>query len=169
MLSLLTSFKNLQSRLITSNAASLSAKSPLPTYHSSQSTLFDDLTETEKQAALVKLQKLASAQPQPGTTLPTKTSRRTRFNIKTCAMVFLGLGFIIFAVIASVALAIDTDKDPDLVAKLRMANTNLDRLKLLPDDSDWFFDFTKQDVSADLIPDSTCPLWSWRRPASYIT
>jgi hypothetical protein len=147
MLSLPTSLKNLLSRLNYSGAPSPSTKSPLPTYHSSQSTLFDDLPEAEKQAALVKLRKLASAQPQPGTTAPTESFRRTRFNIKTCAMVFLGLGFIVFAVIASVALAIDTDKDPDLVAKLRMANTNLDRLKLLPDDSDWFFDFTKQDVS----------------------
>lgn len=60
-------------------------------------------------------------------------------------MVFLGLGFVTFAVVASVALAVDNDKDADLVSKLRLANTNLDRMKLLPDDSDWFFDFTKQD------------------------
>jgi len=60
-------------------------------------------------------------------------------------MVFLGLGFVAFAVVASVALAVDTDKNPDLVTKLLTANTNLDRMNLLPDDSDWFFDFTKQD------------------------
>lgn len=60
-------------------------------------------------------------------------------------MALLGLGFIILAVLASVALAVDKDKDPALVAKLRLANTNLDRLKLLPKDEDWLFDFTKQD------------------------
>lgn len=60
-------------------------------------------------------------------------------------MLFLGIGFIVFAVVASVVLAIDKDQDPDLVAKLRVANTNLDRMNLLPHDSDWFFDFTKQD------------------------
>jgi len=60
-------------------------------------------------------------------------------------MVFLGLGFVAFVIVASVVLAVDTDKDPGLVSKLRLANTNLDRMKLLPDDSDWFFDFTKQE------------------------
>lgn len=59
-------------------------------------------------------------------------------------MAFFGLGFIILAVIASVALAVDKDKDPALVAKLRAVNTNLDRLALLPKDEDWSFDFTKQ-------------------------
>lgn len=118
--------------------------STLPTHQSSEVTLFDNLPEEEKTAAILKLQKLASEQP--GSTTPAPPTRRRRcFNWKTFAMVFLGLGFITFAVVASVALAIDTDTDPDLVAKLRMANTNLDRMKLLPDDSDWFFDFTKQD------------------------
>lgn len=46
-------------------------------------------------------------------------------------MVFLGLGFVAFATVASVALAVDTTKDPELVAKLRMASTNLDRMALL--------------------------------------
>jgi hypothetical protein len=46
----------------------------LPTYQShSQSTLFDDLPEGEKQAALTKLHDLAAAQP--GQTRK-KTSRR---------------------------------------------------------------------------------------------
>ncbi|KIW88988.1 uncharacterized protein Z519_10472 [Cladophialophora bantiana CBS 173.52] len=58
---------------------------------------------------------------------------------------FLRLGFITFAVVASVAFAVDVDKNADLVAKLRLANTNLDRMTLLPDDADWLFDFTKQD------------------------
>lgn len=60
-------------------------------------------------------------------------------------MLFAGISFVVAAIVASVALAIDVDADPDLVAKLRMANTNLDRMNLLPKDSDWFFDFTKQD------------------------
>ena len=60
-------------------------------------------------------------------------------------MAFTGLSFLICAVIASVALAIDVDANPSLVAKLRLANTNLDRMNLLPKDSDWLFDFTKQE------------------------
>ncbi|KAK5311899.1 hypothetical protein LTR93_011539 [Exophiala xenobiotica] len=60
-------------------------------------------------------------------------------------MAVLGFGFIVVAVLASLALAVDNDKDPGLVAKLRLAYTNLDRLKLLPKDEDWVFDFTKQD------------------------
>ena len=118
----------------------------LPSYQPSKSqiTLFDDLPEAEKQAAILKLHRLASEQPGSATPTPTNTRRRC-FNWKTFAMVFLGLGFVAFAVVASVALAVDTNKDANLVSKLRMANTNLDRMNLLPDDSDWFFDFTKQD------------------------
>ena len=40
------------------------------------------------------------------------------------------------------ALAIDQTKDPQLVAQLRTAATQLDRLALLPTDEDWLFDFT---------------------------
>jgi hypothetical protein len=117
----------------------------LPTYQPSPSetTLFDDLPVEERKVAIAKLHKLASEQPGSPTAPP--ANRRQYFNWKVFAMVFLGLGFVAFAVVASVALAADTDKDPDLVAKLRMANTNLDRMNLLPEDSDWFFDFTKQD------------------------
>ncbi|KAK4942476.1 hypothetical protein LTR10_017772 [Elasticomyces elasticus] len=117
----------------------------IPVYQKNNSniTLFDELPEVEKQAAIIKLQQLAAEQP--GSTTPSPKKTRSCFNWKTFAMVFLGLGFVTFAVVASVALAIDVDKDPDLVAKLRMANTNLDRMNLLPDDSDWTFDFTKQD------------------------
>ena len=60
-------------------------------------------------------------------------------------MVFFGISFIVAAVLAGIALGVDNDTNPDLVSKLRMANTNLDRMNLLPKDSDWFFDFTKQD------------------------
>ena len=135
--------KKILSRLQTTTASAVPPS--LPTYQPSKSdvTLFDGLPEDEKRAAIAKLQQLASEQP--GSTADKKSTRRRCFNWKTFAMVFLGLGFIAFATVASVALAVDNDKDPNLVAQLRMANTNLDRMKLLPDDSDWFFDFTKQD------------------------
>ncbi|KAH0835240.1 hypothetical protein AYO21_09456 [Fonsecaea monophora] len=58
---------------------------------------------------------------------------------------FIGPSFLSCLAVASVALAVDNDKNPDLVAKLRVADTHLDRMNLLPNDSDWFFDFTKQD------------------------
>jgi hypothetical protein len=138
------SAKKILSRL--SRTTPLSPTQALPTYQQpSQSdiTLFDNLPDAEKRAAIAKLQRLASEQP--SATAPTHSRRRGCFNWKNFAMVFLGLGFVAFAVVASVALAVDTDVNPDLVAKLRMANTNLDRMNLLPQDSDWFFDFTKQD------------------------
>jgi hypothetical protein len=100
-------------------------------------TLFDDLPISEKAAAIHKLQDLASQQP--------GQKKPRSFNWKIFSMVFLGLSFLVCAVIASVAIAIDVDANPSLVAKLRMANTNLDRMKLLPKDSDWLFDFTKQE------------------------
>jgi hypothetical protein len=40
----------------------------------------------------------------------------------------------------------DVTKNPQLVAQLKAAGTQLDRLKLLPnDDTDWTFDFVAQD------------------------
>ena len=102
-------------------------------------TLFNDLPDPEKQAALIKLQELAQAQPRT----PRKTSWKP--NWKLAIMLFAGVSFIVAAIIASVALAVDTNVNPDLVQKLKMANTNLDRMKLLPQNSDWFFDFTKSD------------------------
>jgi hypothetical protein len=115
----------------------------LPSYQSSQSEvpLLDNLPEKEKRAATAELHRLAAEQPT--THLPAPCHRR--FKWKTFTMVLLGVGLAAFAVVVSVVFAVDTDKNPDLVAKLRVANTNLDRMKLLPDDSDWFFDFTKQD------------------------
>ena len=59
-------------------------------------------------------------------------------------MVFSFLSLLVLAIVATV-YAVDKDSNPDLVAKLRMANTNLDRLALLPKDEDWLFDFTKSD------------------------
>jgi len=46
--------------------------------------------------------------------------------------------------LASVARAVDADTNADLVAKLKMADTNIDRMNLLPNDTDWLFDFTQQ-------------------------
>lgn len=42
------------------------------------------------------------------------------------------------------ASAIDITNDPERVAKLTMAATQLDRLALLPSNADWTFDFTTQ-------------------------
>ena len=108
--------------------------SSLKTRTNSDITLFNDLPESEKQAAIIKLQELADQQP-----------KRSTWNWKLAIMLFAGISFTVAAIIASVALAIDVDSNPELVTKLRMANTNLDRMKLLPKDSDWHYDFTKSD------------------------
>jgi hypothetical protein len=108
---------------------------PTTVENKSDTTLFDDLSTSEKQAAIIKLQELAGQQP----------NAKKTFNLRNFLMAFMGLSFLVCAVIASVAIAIDVDADPSLVAKLRLANTNLDRMNLLPKDSDWLFDFTKQE------------------------
>jgi hypothetical protein len=63
---------------------------------------------------------------------------------KIFAMTFTILSLAVLAIVALVK-AVDKDVDPDLVAKLRMANTNLDRMALLPSNDDWVYDFTKSD------------------------
>lgn len=138
------SFNKFLSRLQQSTSTPTNA---IPTYqqNTSGTTLFDNLPDAEKQAALIKLQQLASEQPGSTTPKPKKGRHCFCFNWKTFVIMFLGLGLGTFAIVAGVALAVDKDKDPELVSKLRMANTNLDRMNLLPDDSDWFFDFTKQE------------------------
>lgn len=100
-------------------------------------TLFNDLPDAEKQQAITRLQELAQQQPD--------AKRKFRLNWKLAIMLFCGISFVVAAILAGVALGVDNDVNSDLVAKLRMANTNLDRMKLLPKDEDWFFDFTKQD------------------------
>ena len=51
----------------------------------------------------------------------------------------LALAFVLALAIA------DESTNPELVAKLRAAGTQVDRLKLLPNDTtDWTFDFTTQ-------------------------
>ncbi|KAI9810407.1 MAG: hypothetical protein M1827_006293 [Pycnora praestabilis] len=54
---------------------------------------------------------------------------------------------ITLAVIASLCsqvAAVDATRNPSLVAQLKTAATQLDRLNLLPENSDWLFDFTTQ-------------------------
>ena len=56
----------------------------------------------------------------------------------------------LWSILAVLALACltwaDSTKNPQLVAQLKAAGTQIDRLKLLPnDDTDWTFDFHKQD------------------------
>ncbi|TKA54559.1 hypothetical protein B0A49_12773, partial [Cryomyces minteri] len=46
------------------------------------------------------------------------------------------------ALFALHAAAVDKTSNPDLVAKLKAAATQLDRLNLLPSNSDWLYDFT---------------------------
>jgi hypothetical protein len=46
-------------------------------------------------------------------------------------------------VLATLTQAVDVTEQPDLIAKLISANSQLDRLALLPDDAThWHFDFT---------------------------
>jgi hypothetical protein len=76
--------------------------------------------------------------------------RRYCFNWKAFAIVSF-TGFVVGVVLGSAALAVDVTTNPDLVAKLKMAATDLDRMKLLPKDSDWEFDFTKQSNTPSLL------------------
>jgi hypothetical protein len=47
--------------------------------------------------------------------------------------------------LANPVSAVDVTSNPDLIARLITANSQLDRLALLPDDAkDWRFDFTSQ-------------------------
>ncbi|KAK4926932.1 hypothetical protein LTR66_000885 [Elasticomyces elasticus] len=55
----------------------------------------------------------------------------------------ISLGLLVAAFASNVA-AIDVTRDPAKVAALKNAASQLDRLALLPDDSDWLFDFTEQ-------------------------
>jgi hypothetical protein len=105
---------------------------------SSQVTLFDNLPPAERKAAIEKLQDLADQQPGQ------KSHRPRRFGWKVCIMAFGITSLLVLAIVALV-YAVDKDSNPELAQKLRMANTNLDRMALLPDNDDWLFDFTKQD------------------------
>jgi len=60
-------------------------------------------------------------------------------------MLFAGVSFLIATTLASVASAAGTGINTNLVQQLKVATTNMDRMNLLPESSDWFFDFTKSD------------------------
>lgn len=51
---------------------------------------------------------------------------------------------LLFLLLSSKVSATDKTVNPDLVAKLKTAATQLDRLKLLPENSDWIFDYNAQ-------------------------
>ncbi len=51
---------------------------------------------------------------------------------------------LLFGLIIGQVLAKSRTVNPDLVAKLKMAATQLDRMDLLPNDLDWLFDFNAQ-------------------------
>lgn len=50
------------------------------------------------------------------------------------------------------AVAVDKTRDPDKIAKLATAASQLDRQALLPTDSDWFFDFNIQQPNYNFAP-----------------
>ena len=98
-----------------------------------QESTTTNISALEKEAATYKLEEFHPAH------------RERSFNWKNFVMAFFTLILLTTATLASIALAVDKDNSPDLVAKLKMANTALDRLDLLPQDSDWLFDFKAQD------------------------
>ena len=51
---------------------------------------------------------------------------------------------LLLVVLMQHAVAVDKTRDPGLMAQLVEANTQLDRKALLPESSDWIFDFTVQ-------------------------
>lgn len=51
---------------------------------------------------------------------------------------------LVVASYCDLAITVDTVKDPELVAKLGTATTQLNRLSLLPENTDWVFDFKAQ-------------------------
>lgn len=52
----------------------------------------------------------------------------------------------LLAFLANPVSAVDVTSNPDLISKLITANSQLDRLALLPNDTkDWHFDFTVQE------------------------
>lgn len=50
----------------------------------------------------------------------------------------------VLTLLVAAASAVDQDADAGLVSKIKMANTNLDVMNLLPSNQDWLFDFTQQ-------------------------
>lgn len=60
-----------------------------------------------------------------------------------CSRILLGVSLTL-AIFSNSVVAVDNTTNPDLIAKLITANSQLDRLALLPDDEAWHFDFTAQ-------------------------
>jgi oxalate decarboxylase/phosphoglucose isomerase-like protein (cupin superfamily) len=54
-----------------------------------------------------------------------------------------------FCFLATTCRAMDIAKNPEIVARLKTANTYLDRMNLFPNNADWVYDFAKN------------PLYSW--------
>lgn len=98
-----------------------------------RATPSDKVSPTDQEAALHKLDSQDSL-----------VQKKSRFNWKLFFMALTIFGLIAGLVLASVALAVDVTTNPTLVDKLKLAATNYDRMQLLPKDSDWEFDFTKQ-------------------------
>lgn len=81
----------------------------------------------------------------------TRTASKVRL-AKTIAMQkLLGLSAI-FALSFHYSIATDTTRNPELIAKLTTAATQLDRLALLPSNEDWTFDFTAQKTTYNFKP-----------------
>lgn len=73
---------------------------------------------------------------------------------------------VILAALTQHATAVDKTKDPDLIAKLITANSQLDRLALLPSDDDWHFDFTVQQPNYNFAPGGVVNMNSATFPAA---
>lgn len=76
----------------------------------------------------------------------------------------LALGFLAFW--HQHALAIDVTNDKELIAKLDTAATALDRLALLPKNSDWKFDFKNQTPTWTFAPGSVINMNAATFPAA---
>lgn len=62
--------------------------------------------------------------------------------------------------------AVDKTRDPELIAKLITANSQLDRLDLLGSDEDWFFDFNIQQPFYNFAPGGVVNMNSATFPAA---
>ncbi|KAM0719076.1 hypothetical protein Q7P37_004981 [Cladosporium fusiforme] len=64
------------------------------------------------------------------------------------------------------AVAVDKTREPELIVKLITANSQLDRLALLPKDEDWFFDFNIQQPFYNFAPGGVVNMNSATFPAA---
>lgn len=63
--------------------------------------------------------------------------------------------------------AVDITKDPDRIAKLTTAATQLDRLALLPSNADWTFDFNLQKSTYNWAPGGVTNMNAATFPAAH--